>query len=65
MQVSVLQELGGGTFAGSSRRVAAGGLGEDLLDVFRFAPGVEQAELTEDPLLEGDGAVLAFFLEGV
>lgn len=65
MQVSVLQELGGGAFTSSGRRVAAGGLGEDLFDVFRFAVGVEQAELAENPLLEGDGAVLAFFLEGV
>ena len=65
LQVSMLQELGGGAFTGSGRRVAAGGLGEDLFDVFRFAPGVEQAELAEDPLLEGDGAVLAFFFEGV
>ena len=65
VQVSMLQALGGGTFACSGWRVAAGGLGEDLFDVLYFAPGVEQAELAEDPLLEGDGAVLAFFLEGV
>ena len=65
VQVGILQELGGGAFTSSGRRVPAGGLGENLFDVLYFAPGVEQAELAEDPLLEGDGAVLAFFLEGV
>ena len=63
--VGVLQELGGSTFAGTGRRVAVGGFLEDQFDVFLFAVGVEEAELAEDPLLEGDGALFPFFFEGV
>ena len=62
--VGVLEELGGGTLACTGWRVAVGGLLEDLFDVFLLAVGVEEAELAEDPLLEGNGALFALFLEG-
>ena len=37
---------------------------ENLVDILLFSPCIEQAELAENPLLEGNGALLPFFFEG-
>ena len=61
VEIGVLQEFGGRTFARTGRWVAVGSLFEDLFDVLVFAQGVAQAKLTENPLLDGDGTLFAFF----
>ena len=59
--VGMLQELGGGTFTCSGRREAVGVCLEDLMDVLLFILRIQEDELVEYPLLQGDGAVFPFF----
>ena len=61
--VSILREFGCGTFTGSCRWQLFEEFVEDGVEVLLFATGIEHPELFEDPLLEGGGALLAFFSE--
>ena len=63
--VGMLQELGSGTFARSSRRETVGVCLEDLVDVLLLTFRIQEDELVEYPLLQGDGAVFPFFFEGL
>jgi len=63
--VGMLQELGSGTFARSGRRETVGVCLEDLVDVLLLTFRIQEDELVEYPLLQGDGAVFPFFFEGL
>ena len=63
MQVGILQQLGGCTFAGACRWVSVSGFGEDGVYVLLFAQGIAKAELLENPTLEGCGAFFPFLLQ--
>jgi len=61
--VSILQQFGRGTFAGSGGRHALGGVGKQREQVGLLAPGVAHAEAAEQLVLQGGRARLALLLQ--
>ncbi|EJW90638.1 hypothetical protein EVA_21260 [gut metagenome] len=64
MQVGILQQLGGCTFARSGRRFLAHRLLEELAQVDGLTPCIFQPELFEEPELQGSRALFPFLLQG-